>query len=43
MIMLKTKIVYHQCVIDVVNTMKQLYTLSTTVGIEKNYGRHLNP
>ena len=43
MIMLKTKIVYHQCVIDVVNTMKQLCTLSTTVGIEKNYGTHLNP
>ena len=43
MIMLKTKIIYHQCVINVVNTMKQIFTFSTTAGIEKKYGTHLNP
>ena len=43
MITLKTKIIYHLCVIDVVNTMKQIFTFFTTVGIEKKYGTHLNP
>ena len=43
MIMLKTKIIYHQYVIDVGNTMKQLFMFSTTVGIEKKYGTYLNP
>ena len=42
MIMLKTKIIYHQYVIDVGNTMKQLFMFSTTVGIEKKYGTYLN-
>ena len=43
MIMLKTKIIYHQCVIDEGNTMKQLFMFSTTVGIEKKYRTYLNP
>ena len=43
MIMLKTKIIYHQCVIDVENTMKQLFMFSTTAVIEKKYGTYLHP
>ena len=42
-ITLKTKIIYHQCVIDVGNTMKQLFMFSTTVGIEKKYRTYFNP
>ena len=43
MITPKAKIIYHQCVIDVVNTMKQLIMFFTTVRIEKKYGTPLNP
>ena len=43
MIMLKRSIIYHQCAIDVGNSMKQLFMFSTTVGIEKKYGTYLNP
>ena len=42
-ITLKAKIIYHQSVIDVGNTMKQLFIFSTTVGIGKKYGTYLNP
>ena len=43
MIMLKTKIIYHQCVIDEGNTMKQLFIFSTTVGIEKKIWNIFEP
>ena len=42
MITPKAKIIYHQCVINVVNTMKQLIMIFTTVRIEKIYGTPLN-
>ena len=43
MIMLNAKTIHHRSVIDAINTMKQLYMLSTTAGIEKKYGTLSNP
>ena len=42
-IMLSEKAIYHQCVIDVRNTMKHSFMFSTTIEIEKKYETHLNP
>ena len=43
MITLSEKAIYHQCVVDVRNTMKHLSIFCTTVEIEKKYGTLLNP
>ena len=42
MILLNTKTIYHQFVIDAIKIMKQLFMFSITPGIEKKYGKLLN-